>query len=269
MDLFVKFGAAESAWIEVGKEGEKTRVNELFFWGVDKLNKQVCLRVRGFPATVRFALDPDQSNADDRSDAFDEYLRSPEFANFALKKLGEKARSWDGEHEIQASQLVLAVDRHRARPADRPVARDWPCWTVSFSIVAAAAAFSYDTGPFSDTPFPRTRVFSASKTGLALLRDFYRRADVAPFCWWRVRGAIPVRSLEQKKAPAGTSEFVLKFEEKLDVIQLKGSERPPRPGTSVLCYDIESIKNYLEPHETGFDRPAEKKREAARRRVDD
>ena len=267
MDVFVKFGAAETAWVAVGGDEEKTCVNEMFFWGTDRARAPVCLRVQNFPATVRFGFDPEADADPARMAAFDEWVRSPAFANFALRKLGKKARSWDGEHELLAQHLVRGVERHFARPADRPVARDWPCWRVAFAVVTAAARFAYEDAPFADSPFPDAKVFSAAKTGLALLREFYRREELAPFCWWRARGAAPVKASERKRAPAGTREFVVSYDS-LDARQLAEGECPPRPGTSLLCYDIESLKNYLEPREAGFDAAAAKARERGRREAD-
>ncbi len=262
MRVFVKFGHAETAWVQpLGREG-KTKVNEMFFWGVGERREQVCVRVRNYPATARFALDPREAG-EEEVEAFDVFVRSGEFANFALKKLGDKAASWDGEHRLEAHEIVKRVRRHHCRPADRPVARDWPCWTVDFCCYAAVACFAYDPGPFAGTNFPRVRVFSATKTSLSLLKEFYRALELSPFCWWEVRGAAPVRVAELRKTRA--AEYVIDY----DAPDFSVVERPGgHPGTSVLCYDIEAIKDYLEPWERGFSPAEDRRREAARRALD-
>lgn len=244
--FFVKFGVHETARLPEGRY-----TNELLFFGVDVRGAPVCLRVRDFPATCRFALPPSATAAEVA--AFAAWLSSGAFATWVVHRLGDKGA------RLKPEDVVVGVEPETVLPADRPSRAAWPAWRVAFCCVAAAALFAYDD-PFDACPTrpagPRPRVFSCSRKGSVVLQEFYRTRGVAPFTWWTARSPVPIRETWAKKAHAGTAEFHC-----ADVAP--AIDAPPRPGTSVLVFDIEAVKDYLEPGEPGFGA----EREAARRRA--
>lgn len=244
----MKFGIHETTY---------DKQNELIFFGVDITGASSCLRVLNFPATCRFALPP-STTARER-DVFGAWLSSGEFASWVVGRLGEKASRLDPK------DLVLKVERESLFPADRPSLLPWTAWRVSFRCVAAAAFFAYDD-PFDSCPKlpqgPRPHVFSCARKGNVVLQEFYRTHDVAPFTWWEARGLVPVRQAHAKKSRDGISEFFC-----TDVGPV--SESLTHPGTSVLVFDIEAVKNYPEATEKDiFDVGDERERLRKRRALD-
>ena len=263
LSLFVKFGSFQQTWVK-NIEGDKKLINELFFFGVDASGKSTCLRVHKFPATCRFALEAGTSP--ERELAFDSWLRSAQFKKWVITKVGDKAHSRDGVHVLEPDDLLFSIKKSSVRPADRPSKENWTCWEVSFCAVCVAAAFAYDKCPFADTPFPEVRVFSSTKTGNVLLQEFYRRTGTVPFTWWQAKGAVAVKTEFLKKAVAGVGEHILLYEDNQNILPL--ADCPPRPATSCFVFDIESVKNYHERWENGFDSVADTRRALWRKEVD-
>ena len=265
MDLFVKFGAFETAWVPVKDEKDVRKPqNELIFFGVDGSGRNACARVRGFPASCRFALDPDTTEESEH-EAFDAWLRSGAFLRWSAKKLMEKIK-----RDVREMDVVTAVRKEEISPADRPVKTPWPAWRVDFCVVSLAACFAYDSNPFDGAQIPGLRgtphVFSCSRTGNVLLQEFYRTHDVVPFTWWTLPRAVAVRDIQEKKTAANAPEFVLNYKE--DTIRPTTSSKK-RPSTSTVIFDIESLKDYAEHWESHFDVEVERRRTKVRKEMDE
>lgn len=242
--VFVKFGVHETTY---------DKRSELIFFGVDDAGAPVCLRVKDFPATCRFALPPSSTSYE--RDVFGAFLGSAKFAEWLVGRLGSRAPP--------VEDIVVGIARENLLPADRPSRDPWPAWRVNFRCVAAAAAFAYEN-PFEKChALPKglkPHVFSCTRKGNVVLQEFYRTRDVTPFTWWEARDIVPVSQAHARKAHDGVAEFLC-----LDV---RPAPPAPHPGTRVLVFDIEALKNYPENGETTYDVGNERERKRERAALD-
>lgn len=264
-DFFIKFGMAESFW-ENG-----TCETEILLFGVDSSEEGICLRVRGHRATCRFCL-KDEYDTPENVDALGNWLKSNAFKEWLLFKMGDRAKTRDGKHAMEVDDVVTAVERETIKRADKPTKATKQSWKVSSPIVATFSSFAYgdkkglrDAPPIPDfSPRPEAgpgavRVMSCVRTQALFLQEFYRVRDVRPFTWWTAADTGAPRYNKSVFAKEYTC-----FDRNITTSKKYTRKYP----TSMFVFDIEAVKDYLEPWEDGFSEAAEKERIKCRKQYD-